>query len=258
MPNIENIDEKDTDKIAKALQNETVQKEVMEEALVKEPPDWLPLKFWDAKKGEIRLQALAKSYKLLEKRLSSIQGKKSEGSDSQQGEGAVDNSVDNLVDKIVHKREKPLNNLVDNNDNKPVDIDVDNNKGVEDAADDIDDKNVDNVDDDMALAVLELERIFGGSDNWQRLRPQLMDWGQRNLPAGTFQLLSGSVEGIKALHDLMLSSPKEPRLVEGGDLPQALDESRLRRMMEDPRYWRERDPQFVNRVLRGFQQLYGG
>ena len=33
----------------------------------------------------------------------------------------------------------------------------------------------------------------------------------------------------------------------------ALDE-----MMRDPRYWRQRDPEFIARVTEGFRKLYGG
>lgn len=208
------------------------------EPIVNEPPDWLPLKFWDAKNGEIRLQALAKSYKLLEKRLSSVRSQGLEKPEttekpeekSEEPEAMMEESVDKLVDKSVDKSVESTEDIVNNSVDNVIDIDS---------------------------ATLELEQIFGGADKWQKLRPQLLDWGRRNLPEDAFVLLSSSVEGIKALHGLMRSVPSEPRLVEGGDLPQALDESRLRRMMEDPRYWRERDPNFINRVLRGFQQLYG-
>lgn len=33
-------------------------------------------------------------------------------------------------------------------------------------------------------------------------------------------------------------------------------EARLREMMRDPRYWRDRDPAFVRRVTEGFGRLY--
>ena len=35
------------------------------------------------------------------------------------------------------------------------------------------------------------------------------------------------------------------------------DEAALRRMMQDPRYWRQRDPAFVQQVTEGFRRLYG-
>ena len=36
------------------------------------------------------------------------------------------------------------------------------------------------------------------------------------------------------------------------------DEQDLVQMMRDPRYWRERDPEFVRRVTDGFSALYPG
>lgn len=37
----------------------------------------------------------------------------------------------------------------------------------------------------------------------------------------------------------------------------APNEADLRKMMRDPRYWREREPEFVKRVTDGFRQLVG-
>jgi cell division protein FtsB len=36
------------------------------------------------------------------------------------------------------------------------------------------------------------------------------------------------------------------------------EEETLRKMMRDPRYWRQRDPEFVNKVRDGFRKLEGG
>lgn len=36
----------------------------------------------------------------------------------------------------------------------------------------------------------------------------------------------------------------------------AKSEAALRKMMQDPRYWREKDPEIVDKVSRGFQRLY--
>ncbi|MBP5858455.1 hypothetical protein KAJ83_15650 [Marivibrio halodurans] len=37
----------------------------------------------------------------------------------------------------------------------------------------------------------------------------------------------------------------------------APDEEALRRMMRDPRYWRDKDPAILDRVSEGFRRLYG-
>ncbi len=198
------------------------------EALV--VPDWLPPKFWDAKNQEVRVYDLAKSYKLLEKRLSGGGSVVDKSVDE-----SVDESGDNPVDKSEDKMLESSNEVIESDDNFSSEV----------------------SESDIIAATVELEQIFGGSEQWQRLQPQLSSWGRRNLPLSAYEALSSSVEGIQALHKLMLSSGSEPRLAEGGGLPSALDEGRLRQMMQDPRYWREREPEFINKVLRGFQHLYG-
>ena len=60
-----------------------------------------------------------------------------------------------------------------------------------------------------------------------------------------------------ALHAMMRA--KEPEIVASGD-PATLapDPEKLTRMMRDPRYWRDRDKDFVARVTDGYRRLYGG
>jgi hypothetical protein len=46
-------------------------------------------------------------------------------------------------------------------------------------------------------------------------------------------------------------------LEEKSDLP-TMTEEQLREMMRDPRYWRQRNPEWVKRVIDGFRALAGG
>ena len=51
----------------------------------------------------------------------------------------------------------------------------------------------------------------------------------------------------------------EPELLAGNADPAAeLDEAQLTEMVRDPRYWRQRDPEFIARVTAGFKRLYAG
>jgi hypothetical protein len=51
----------------------------------------------------------------------------------------------------------------------------------------------------------------------------------------------------------------EPELLAGAAEPAPeLTEAALAEMMRDPRYWRQRDPEFVARVTAGFKRLYTG
>lgn len=104
----------------------------------------------------------------------------------------------------------------------------------------------------------EVERLvaaFGGEEQWQEVSRQLLAFGKKSLPPEVLASLSGSFEGVMALHRMMKG--QEPGMAlkpetagggaEGGD---------LNAMMRDPRYWRDRDPAFVEKVTAGFQKLY--
>lgn len=102
-----------------------------------------------------------------------------------------------------------------------------------------------------------LTEHFGGDEKWQEMARQLKAWGERNLPPDVMGALASSHEGVLALHRMMASG--EPGLMrdgEGGG--QALSEDALKKMMEDPRYWRDRDPAYVNRVGEGYKRLFPG
>lgn len=102
-----------------------------------------------------------------------------------------------------------------------------------------------------------LERHFGGEDAWRQTAAQLKSWGTAHLAPEVMTALAGSFEGILALQQMMRAS--EPTLLDTGMAPAAEpDEATLAEMMRDPRYWQQRDPEFVARVTAGFRKLYGG
>jgi hypothetical protein len=101
-----------------------------------------------------------------------------------------------------------------------------------------------------------LAQHFGGAERWQQVSRQLKVWGRANLPDEAFEALSGSYDGVLALHRLMTTG--EPPLGRAAGKPGPLDQAALDELMRDPKYWRERDPDIVARVTRGFQELYSG
>jgi hypothetical protein len=103
------------------------------------------------------------------------------------------------------------------------------------------------------LARLSAE--FGGAEAWQRTAEQLRTWGKSNLAPQVYAALAADPDGIHAMHQMMRS--KEPALIGQTDANMAdLDEVALNEMVRDPRYWRDRDPEFVTQVSAGFQKLY--
>ena len=106
----------------------------------------------------------------------------------------------------------------------------------------------------------EVEKLishFGGTDQWKSISKQLLAFGQQNMPKDVLENLSSSYDGVLALHRLMQS--EEPNLsVEADSLPAASDaKDELKSMMRDPKYWREKDPAFVQKVTDGFKSVYG-
>ncbi|WOI09506.1 capsid assembly protein [Thalassospira lucentensis] len=98
---------------------------------------------------------------------------------------------------------------------------------------------------------------FGGVENWKRLAPRIEKWGRENLPDAAFEVLCQTADGVRSIHRLM-SGGAEPGL-SGGRPSDATGDLRadIRAKMNDPRYWRDRDPAMVAEVQAGFDRLHG-
>ena len=101
----------------------------------------------------------------------------------------------------------------------------------------------------------KLHAHFGGEDRYRRVAAQISAWGKAQLPEPVFAALASTAEGVVALHRMMES--KDPPLSRDAAADAAPDEAELRKMMRDPRYWRTREPAFVQRVTDGFRRLVG-
>jgi hypothetical protein len=101
----------------------------------------------------------------------------------------------------------------------------------------------------------KLAEALGGEAQFKRLAPQIAAWGRANLPPGVFEALSTTAEGVLALHGMMAKA--EPSLAREAEPAGSVDEQALRKMMRDPRYWRTREPEYVKRVTEGFKRLFG-
>ena len=98
-----------------------------------------------------------------------------------------------------------------------------------------------------------LVQHYGGEEPFRRIAGQLAAWGQAKLPQPVFAALTTTAEGVKALHQMMQGP--EPSLPRESAPQTGESEAELRAMMRDPRYWRSRDPQFIQRVTDGFRRL---
>lgn len=101
-----------------------------------------------------------------------------------------------------------------------------------------------------------LKDHYGGDARWSETARQVAAWGKANLPEEVYLALARSPEGVMAMERMMASG--EPAM---GRAPapkeDAPSEAELKRMMQDPRYWKKRDPAFIDKVSAGFRRLYG-
>ncbi|AXO15667.1 capsid assembly protein [Thalassospira indica] len=107
---------------------------------------------------------------------------------------------------------------------------------------------------DRAALVAE----FGGTESWKKLAPKIESWGKANLPETAFETLCQTADGVRAMHRMMAQN-NEAALgkVEGGGGAENL-RSDIRRKMNDPRYWRDREPTLVAEVQADFARLSSG
>ena len=224
-------------------------------------PAEVPEKFWDEEAGCVRLDALLKSYRELERKLSRMVTVPGEDADEEERLRflralGVPETPDGYAIEPRHPLVTPdpdVNARLHRAGFTPAQVQIVYDLAAErllpliaEAA-------------QMFEAERELDRLrahFGGEERWQRVAKQLSAWGRANLPPAVFEALSATASGVLALHTMMQKG--EPSLISKTEPEAALTEDELRAMMRDPRYWRKRDPDFIARVSEGFRRLFPG
>ena len=226
--------------------------------LMSEKPEGIPDKFWDAEAGVVRVDALVKSYNALEKKLS----------------GSVPQPTDDETRARFFRAAgvplTPEEYEISVKDNL-FDPDIEMNRRLH--AKGFNSEQVQEVYDlaveKMVPLILEMSaefqaereiarlvEYFGGDDQWRQISRQLLTYGQKNLPPQVLEGMSSSYEGIMALYKMMQSD--EPQtLGASGRAMGSNGKKDLQSMMDDPKYWRDKDPAFIAKVTEGFKNLYG-
>lgn len=220
----------------------------------KEPS--VPAKFLDSETGEVRVDALVKSYQELEKKLSQMMP----SVETEEGKARVL--------KAMGRPDTPEDYCV-NCEHGLFEPDAELNKKLFEKG--FTQEQVQTVYDAAAekfvpliagmgsdfQAEREIERLtseFGGAEQWQEVSRQLLSYGRKNLPADVLEGLASSYEGVMALYRMMKG--ESPSLKVEGQNQEPLTEAQLKTMMRDPKYWKEKDPEFVSKVTQGFEKLY--
>lgn len=219
-------------------------------------PEYVPEKFWDIEAGAVRLEALAKSYVALEKKMSNSINRPD-----------TDEDRFNLLKMLGHP-DTPDDYDVSIKDNV---FDVDPELNARLHALGFTQEQVQAVYDEAAERLVpvvlelsaefqadrEVDRLvkeFGGEEKWQEVSRQLLAFAQKNLPEDVIDSLTGSYEGVMTLFSMMKG--QDPSFGAKNAVSGAMDETSLNSMMKDPKYWREKDPAFIAKVTQGFESLY--
>lgn len=210
------------------------------------PPAGVPAKFWDAEKGEIRVEALLKSYLALERKL------------SETGRNLPPASVDDYAITVPHglfDADPEINRKLYEAGFSPQQAQL-----VYDLAAEYLVPLIRDMASELA-ADRELERLverFGGPAKWREVSRQILNWARKELPAPVVEALSTTEAGVNAMYRMMTSSTgTSPIAARSGAASAPEGAMDLDTMMRDPRYWRDRDPSFIATVTEGFRQRYG-
>jgi hypothetical protein len=224
-------------------------------------PAEIPEKFWDPEAGTVRVDALLRSYLELERKL---------GRSLPQPEGPDDAAARERLLAALGRPARPEDYVIETR-SELLAPDPDLNARLHAAG--FTQSQVQLVYDLAAERLLpmvarlseeaevsrQVERLathFGGHDRWREVAREIKTWARANLEPEVYEALASSYQGVLALHRMMRSS--EPELLgRAEDTSGQLDEQTLDRMVRDPRYWRDRDPNFIARVTEGFKSLYG-
>lgn len=208
-----------------------------------ERPTGLPDKFWDERSNQVRLDALIKSYAELERKLGS-QPVRDVPAGPDQYRLVVKNDL-LTTDADINRR---LHSAGFTQEQAQLVYDLACERLMpmisELAA--------------MFEADAQIERLtqqFGGEERWRETARQIDAWGRARLPQRVFEALSTTFEGVVAMHRMM--DGEEPGLLrDAGARETGADETALKQLMRDPRYWKHQDPAIVEKVREGFRRLY--
>ncbi len=222
-------------------------------------PEYVPEKFWNADTGDVRIEMLAKSYAELERKFSARTEEPESGGDDEwpgeppETELSVTDRYEIDTSHGLFEAEPEIDALLQEAGFTQAQAQL-----VYDLAAHVltPVMSVAGTSHDDDVEEGRLVSHFGGRERWVEMSRQLRTWGKRHLPADVYDTLSSSYEGVLSLHRLMHAD--EPSVLRGSGGTETTDEASLRRMIRDPRYWRDRDPSVIRRVSEGFNRLYPG
>lgn len=239
---------------------ETTQEVSQENTSEVQIPEYIPEKFWDTERNEIKVEELGASYKALEQKL----GMRTEDLVRQVQEDYENQRKSSVPESYeVRLPEVP----------EDVEITVDPEQELVKSWQQIcRDNGLSQEVFDQGVAAFVNNEI-AGLPNLQEEMAKLGDnarerieaadlWSKKYLSTDAYDAianLASTAEGVKALEEIMSLSRNKPLPNTNTVVDVELDERDLQSMMKDPRYWKEgmKDPAYIAKVTNLYQKKYG-
>ncbi|MDR1206889.1 MAG: hypothetical protein LBK26_00535 [Rickettsiales bacterium] len=106
----------------------------------------------------------------------------------------------------------------------------------------------------VADAMFELKSFFGSEEKMRESLTAIDAFAEKFLPKDTYESLCASSAGIRSIFAMMQNI--EPSVSTSKNECGNLSDNDLRDMMRDPKYWRDRNPEYIRKIESGFKKLY--
>lgn len=214
----------------------------------------IPEKFLNTD-GTLNTDALLKSYSELEKKIGNMISVPDKNSDSETR--AKFNRAIGVPDKAD---EYPVNTLFDDNTLREKFLEIGLTSSQVEKIYQIAEDFLTPVISDLfntqneTNAIAELKNFFGDEEKMKAALHAINSFGEKYLPREAFDELCSTPQGIRSVYTMMQSM--EPTVQTDDEQSKNLTDNDLRRMMRDPKYWRDQDPEYVRKIENGFKKLY--
>lgn len=102
----------------------------------------------------------------------------------------------------------------------------------------------------------KLESYFGGPEKAKEVVRQVFLWAKKNLDADLAKVLSSTADGVFVLYHMMRAGEPSTADIKSGKEETPLSDKDLKKLMQSPAYWRDKDAGVVSKVENGFKRLY--
>lgn len=216
--------------------------------------DNIPEKFLNTD-GTLNTSALIKSYTELEKKIGTMVSVPNENSDDTTRE-----KFNRAIGVPESASEYPTNELYDDEKLREKFFEIGLTKNQVEKIYDIANEFLSPLVSDLfsvqteTSAINELKNFFGGTEKMNDALHAINEFGTRFLPRAAFDELCATPQGIQSVYKMMQSMEPDVQ-TEKNDM-KTLTDSDLRRMMRDPKYWRDGDAEYIRKIENGFKKLY--